>query len=188
MPAAPALATLERRIGTRNGVGLLLKQQLTRVTADFDYILIDCPPVLGMLMINAVVACDLVVIPVQTDFLALQGLENMLTLLTMVTRSTGHEVRRCVVPTLYDGRTNACIHALGSLQHRCAGFLWDGVIPADTRFRDASRLGMPVSACFPEARGAIAYGELLESLLGAAPVVEHGRSGRARTQARGMAV
>ena len=76
LPASITLATLDRVMGNREGMGLVLKRALLRVQDQFDYVLIDCPPVLGVMMVNALAACDRILVPVQTEFLALKGLER----------------------------------------------------------------------------------------------------------------
>lgn len=68
LPASTALATLDRQMSTRPGMGLIIKQALKRVEAHFDFVILDCPPVLGVLMINALVACQQLLVPVQTEF------------------------------------------------------------------------------------------------------------------------
>ena len=75
LPASITLATLDRVMGNREGMGLVLKRALLRVQDQYDYVLIDCPPVLGVMMVNALAACDRILVPVQTEFLALKGLE-----------------------------------------------------------------------------------------------------------------
>lgn len=168
LPASTALATLDRQLGTQEGMGLVLARALAQLSADFEYALIDCPPILGVLMVNALAACDHLVIPVQTEFLALKGLERMLRTLTMVTRARKLPLQYTIVPTLFDRRTRAALDSLQTLRSRYASTVWQAEIPIDTQFREASRLGVPLSLSHPRARGALAYQELLETLLGAA--------------------
>ncbi|KRT56885.1 ParA family protein, partial [endosymbiont of Ridgeia piscesae] len=77
IPAAMVLATLDRQAGRLDGMGLVLNNALARLHDRYDYVVIDCPPILGILMINALAACEHLIIPVQTEFLALKGLERM---------------------------------------------------------------------------------------------------------------
>ncbi|MCV5665268.1 AAA family ATPase, partial [Escherichia coli] len=65
-------------MGNRSGMGLILKRALQTVSQDYDYVLIDCPPILGVMMVNALAASDRILIPVQTEFLAMKGLERMM--------------------------------------------------------------------------------------------------------------
>ncbi len=164
IPASVSLATLDRQSGQLQGLGLTLTNAVKAVRDDYDYVLIDCPPVLGVLLINALAACDRLLIPVQTEFLAIKGLERMLHTLKMVARSKGHALDYLVIPTYYDKRTRASRESLSVLQRNHGGHLWDGVIPVDTRFREASRAGMPPAQYDARARGVEAYIALLEQL------------------------
>lgn len=166
LPASAALATLERSLGPRGGMGLVISRQLRAWAGRFDYALIDCPPMLGVLMINALAACDHLLIPVQTEFLALKGLEHMLRTLTMVTRTRGVALPCTIIPTLFDRRTRAALDSLKALQERHGPQLWPGAIPVDTQFREASRAGVTPARLAPAARGVLAYQALLEVLLG----------------------
>ncbi len=162
LPAAMALATLDRQLGARSGMGLVLKRALARLEPHYDYALIDCPPMLGVLMVNALAACDHLLMPVQTEFLALKGLERMTNTLAMIMRSRGWDIPRTIVPTLYDRRTRASVESLRLLRDRFGDHLWKRVVPVDTRFREASRMGVPLPMVEPESRGATAYRRLLE--------------------------
>ena len=116
-------------------------------------------------MVNALAACDHLVIPVQTEFLALKGLERMLKTLSMITRSRNIKLPFTIVPTLFDQRTRASTEALQQLRQLYGDDLFSSVIPVDTKFREASSKGTPLSIMVPQSRGAIAYNKLLEVLL-----------------------
>lgn len=164
MPASSAMATLDRQLGNRGGMGLVVQAGLKQLEKNVDYVLVDCPPVLGILLINAVAACDRLVIPVQTEFLALKGLERMRHTLTMVCRSKHLEIPSLVVPTLYDQRTRASVDSLAALRDQYND-VWHGVIPVDTRFRDLSRIGSTGAPYVARMRGMQAYAQLLDDLL-----------------------
>lgn len=168
LPASTALATLDRQLGGQEGMGLVLARALAQLTDGFDYALIDCPPILGVLMVNALAACEHLVIPVQTEFLALKGLDRMLRTLSMVTRARQFPLRYTIVPTMFDRRTRASLDALNTLRTRYDA-VWRGEIPVDTQFREASRLGVPLSINQPGARGVLAYAALLGTLLDIPP-------------------
>ena len=165
IPAAIALATLDRQSGRLDGLGLVLKQATSDLQAHFDYILIDCPPVLGVLLINALAACERLIAPVQTEFLALKGLERLRHTLDMVTRARATPLDVVVIPTFFDKRTRASHDSLAVLRRDHADCLWEGIIPIDTRFREASRVGIPPAIYDPRARGVRAYARLLEMLV-----------------------
>jgi chromosome partitioning protein len=164
MPAHPALATLERRFGAQPGMGRLLARVLEVLRDDYEHIWIDCPPVLGLLMINALAVCDTLIIPVQTEFLALKGLERMLSSLSMVERSRGRPMPHLIVPTLFDQRTRASIDSLDALHCHYRARLAEEPIPVDTLFRSASEAGVPLSRLRPTARGVGPYRSLYAQL------------------------
>lgn len=165
LPATMALATLDRQMGNQNGMGLILKKALGQVAEEFDFVLIDCPPVLGVLMINALAACDHIIVPVQTEFLALKGLERMMHTLEIMTKSLGRDFAYTIVPTLYDKRVNAASEAYETLTTEYQAKVWTDVIPVDTRFRDASQAQSPPSLYCPRSRGVYAYNKLLDDLI-----------------------
>ncbi|KAB7627160.1 ParA family protein [Alkalilimnicola sp. S0819] len=165
LPASTALATLDRQLGTRSGKGLILRKALGSLSDRYEYAFLDCPPMLGVLMVNALAACQELLIPTQTEFLALKGLERMLTTLSMIQRSRHSELPYRIVPTLFDRRTRASVEALRELRERYPEHLWNDTIPVDTQFREASRSGRPLTVSHPWSRGSQAYRRLLHELL-----------------------
>ena len=164
LPASVALATLDRQAGRMDGMGLVLKRAFDQLSDQFDYVLIDCPPMLGVLMVNALAACERLVIPVQTEFLALKGLERMLHTLKMVLKARATPLPYTIVPTMYDQRTRASVDSLRVLRETYKEQVWEGVIPVDTQFREASKVGLPPAIADPRGKGVAAYTALLESL------------------------
>jgi chromosome partitioning protein len=163
LPASMNLATLDGMYGHVKGMGLRLKNALHQL--DYDVILIDCPPMLGVLMINALAACQHVIIPVQVEHLALRGLDKMMQSLLMMQYKLSKQLDVTIVPTMFDKRLKANALAYRALSDKYAGALFDNVIPIDTHFRDASRLGKPISWLYRHSRGGIAYKYLLTALL-----------------------
>jgi len=164
LPAATALATLDRQLGSRQGMGLILRRALAQLAGDYDRVLLDCPPMLGVLMVNALAASERLIMPVQTEFLALKGLERMLATLAMIQRSRSSPLPYTIVPTMYDPRTRASTESLAALRERYGAELWDGFIPEDTQFREASKQGRPLTVAHPWERGSQAYRKLLQAL------------------------
>ncbi|MDH3326670.1 MAG: ParA family protein [Gammaproteobacteria bacterium] len=165
MPANSALATLDRQLGVQEGKGLVIVDALAKLKDKYSYVFIDCPPILGVLMVNALAACERLVVPVQAEFLSLKGLERMIRTLNMITQARGHKLPYLIVPTMFDKRTRAARESLTSLRETYPYNIWDEVIPIDTRFRDASKLGYPLTMLNPGARGAKSYRQLLTALL-----------------------
>lgn len=164
LPATMTLATLDRQMGTQSGMGLILKKALALVKDEFDYVLLDCPPVLGVLMVNALAACNRILVPVQTEFLALKGLDRMMHTLEIMAKSKDHNYAYTIIPTMYDKRVNAAAEAYKTLRSDYGDKVWSGVIPVDTRFRDASQAQTPPSVFCPKSRGVYAYESLLNHL------------------------
>ncbi len=160
IPATTALATLERQAIGQDGMGLVLSRALSLLADEYDYVLIDTPPLLGVLMVNALAACQYLVVPVQTEFLALKGLERMVNTLNMMSRSRKKALDYTVVPVMFDRRTQASVTSLRSIRNTYPEQSWPGHVPVDTRFRDASKAGIPPHLFDPASRGVEAYTSL----------------------------
>ena len=160
--AQPAMATLERRSATQPGLGLALGRALQAEPDGHDYALLDCPPTLGLLLVNALAACDRLIVPTQTDPLALHGLSDMLRTAARVERSRRRPLPQHVLPTLYDRRTRSGVHSLEQLHAQYQGRAWPEAVPMDTRLRDARAL---TASTAPTGRGAAAYARALRWLL-----------------------
>lgn len=165
IPSSVAVATLEKRFGANNGMGLILSQVLKQASHQYRHVLIDCPPVLGLLMLNALVACDQLVIPVQTELLAIKGLHRMLRTVQMIEKSLNKKLIYTVLPTMYDKRTRASQKSLQILKDDYKEYLSSEPIPVDTKFRDASFTGKPLSSLTKNTHGLKAYETLLEQML-----------------------
>jgi chromosome partitioning protein len=165
LPATMGLATLDRSLGAKGGMGLVLKKAMGKISQDYDYVLIDCPPVLGVLMVNALAAADRIVVPVQTEFLALKGLDRMIKTIDLMQGEQEKPFRYIIVPTMFDKRTKASIIAYQQLQDTYKEKVWPGVIPIDTNFRNASVAQKVPSHFAANSRGVFAYKSLLDYLI-----------------------
>ncbi|OHC40188.1 MAG: cobalamin biosynthesis protein CobQ [Pseudomonadales bacterium RIFCSPLOWO2_02_FULL_63_210] len=165
LPSSTALATLERQSPGQSGLGLVIAKSLAQLWQNYDHAVIDSPPLLGVLMVNALAASQHLVIPVQTEFLAVKGLERMVSTLAMINRSRKQALPYSIVPTLFDRRTQASLSTLRLLRDSYPEHLWPAYIPIDTRLRDASRAGRTPSQFDPSSRGVLAYRALLKHLL-----------------------
>ncbi|WP_100639457.1 ParA family protein [Marinobacter salexigens] len=165
LPASSALATLERRMVGAEGMGLIVSRALAQLWDDFDYVLLDNTPSLGVLMVNALAAAQHLVIPVQTEFLAIKGLERMLHTLQMIMRSQKNQLPYTIVPTMFDRRTQASVKSLNLLRKTYQENLWRFAVPVDTKFRDASQAGIVPSKLEAQTHGVRAYRHLLDDLL-----------------------
>ncbi len=165
LPACSALVSLDRQVAGLEGMGLVIRNVLVKYRDYYDYVLIDCPPTLGILMINALAACDRLIIPVQTEFLAIKGLDRMMNTLKMIIMSGKHAFDYLVVPTMYDSRTRAAREALENLRLNYRERLWPDVIPVDTKLRECSRMGRVANQVYPGSNATRAYDRLLQCLV-----------------------
>jgi chromosome partitioning protein len=165
LPATMGLATLDRAFGAKGGMGLILKKAMSKVSDNYDYVLMDCPPILGVLMVNALAASDLIVVPVQTEFLALKGLDRMIKTMDIMQGEQVKPFNYTIVPTMFDKRTKASLQAYQQLQETYQDKVWPGVIPVDTNFRNASVAQQVPSHFSANSRGVFAYKSLLNYLL-----------------------
>ncbi|TWI02804.1 chromosome partitioning protein [Luteimonas cucumeris] len=162
--AQSALATLERRSATQPGLGMALSQALSRSNA-YDYVLLDCPPTLGLLMVNALAAADHVIIPTQTEPLALHGLDGMRRTTAMIERSRRRALQVSILPTLHDRRTRTDAEALAQMRQRHGDCVWEEAIPCDTLISNAAMLTRPAASARQPGRALSAYARALDWIL-----------------------
>lgn len=165
LPGSLALSTLDRKASNRKGMGFVIKKAIACLGEDYDHVVIDCPPSTGVLMINALAACNLLIIPVQTEFLALKGLEKIMHTLTMMNKSRSFDMDFIILPTMHDKRTRACQTVLRQIRHMYDDFVWHSAIPADTKIREASQYGMPASIFCPDSNAVWYYDLFTKNLL-----------------------
>lgn len=160
--AQAALATLERRSANQPGLGLALQNAMARHQGQHDYILLDCAPTLGLLMINALAAADRLIIPTQAEPLALHGLDGMVRTGEMVERSRRRPLPMSILPTLFDRRTRAGNETVKQMQDRHGHRVWEDAIPVDTRICNAASLTVPLTSDDYPGRGLLAYRRALD--------------------------
>ena len=165
VPAHIRLSELELDLRNRQGKGAILQTALTHVQYQYDYIILDCPPHIGILLVNALVASHLLIIPIQTDFLALHGLKLLFDTIKVLNKVLPHPVCYRVLPTLYDKRAKACAKVLDLLALKMQDRMFSTIIGIDTRFRDASAQGRVIYEIAPDSRGAREYEELAREIL-----------------------
>ena len=165
IPANADLATLDRVLAQEVGKGLIINKAIANLEKNYDAVILDCPPVLGVLMINALVAAQKIIIPTQTEHLAKNGLISMLSSIEALTDVLRKDVAVKIIATMFDKRLNACQKAYKVLREEFSQYLWRGYIPLDTKFRQASELGLPINIVSPDAKGCFAYEKLCNDLL-----------------------
>lgn len=167
--AGAALAAIERQHGG-NGMGRRLSQGLAALRERFDPVIIDTPPMLGTLLINALAAADALIVPVQTDPLALHGLEGLMRTLAMMRQAGAQVPEPLMLPTLMDRRVKISHETLDQLKSRWGAAVFDGgVVPMDTRIREAARDGRTLNSAAPYRHATATYEALFERLHQPAP-------------------
>ncbi|MFW6324512.1 MAG: ParA family protein [Desulfovibrionales bacterium] len=160
------LSDVEGELKGKPGKGLLLRERIGAVDTDYDYILIDCPPQVGVLLVNALAASDLVIIPIQTDFLALHGLKLIFDTLRMLNKAMPSKIQYRALATMYDRRAGACRRVLNLLRKKMGTRLFETVINTDTNFREASAVGKVILDHAPQSRGSYEYLRLAKEIAG----------------------
>jgi chromosome partitioning protein len=141
----------------------LLKNALATVADRYDFIFIDCPPSLELLTLNALCAADTVMVPVQCEYYALEGLSDLLSTVRIVKRSLNPSIElEGVLLTMFDGRTNLSLQVAEEVKRHFPGKFYSTVIPRNVRLSEAPSHGKPVIAYDPLSRGAEAYTTLAE--------------------------
>ena len=166
LPANKALAGASVEMIPMERREYLLKEALAKVASQYDFILIDCPPSLELLTLNALCAADTILVPVQCEYYALEGLSDLLSTIRIVKRSLNPSIDlEGVVLTMYDGRTNLSMQVAEEVKRHFPGKVYASVIPRNVRLSEAPSHGKPVTAYDSLSRGAEAYRSLAEELL-----------------------
>jgi chromosome partitioning protein len=164
-PGHIRLSELEMDLKERKNRGLILKEALFLVDDRYDFVLLDCPPHVGILLVNALLAANLVVIPIQTDFLAFYGLRLLFDTIKTLNRVLSKPIRYKALPTMYDQRYKACRRVLKLIREKLPERTFAAVIHSDTKFREASGQGRIIYDLDPESRGATEYLALAREII-----------------------
>lgn len=145
---------------------MVLKNILHEVKNDFDFIIIDCSPSLGLITVNALVAADSIVVPVQTEFFALEGLGKLLNTIKIVQSRLNPElVIEGILMTMYDGRLRLCNQVVGEVRRHFDELVFETIIHRNTRLSEAPSVGKPVILYDAESKGSINYLNLAKEIL-----------------------
>ncbi len=166
VPSAPALAGAEVELVSIAGRERRLKHALASVRDRYDFLFIDCPPSLGLLTVNALTAADGVIIPVQCEYLALEGLSQLLQTIELVRDNLNpglHVVG--VLLTMHDARTNLSQQVIDEVRGFFGDQVYQTVIPRNVRLSEAPSYGQPILDYAPASTGALAYAALADEVL-----------------------
>ena len=165
VPASVSLAGAEVELAAADQRERRLAKVLARISEDYDYVLLDCPPSLGLLTVNALTASDSVLIPTQCEFYALEGLSQLIATLNLVRDNLNPSLAiKGVVLTMYDARTNLSADVATEVRSHLGDAVFDTMVPRSVRLSEAPSFGMPIALYRPDSRGAIAYAELAQEL------------------------
>lgn len=166
LPADIRLAAAEVELNSFPHREKQLKRVLDSVREGFDYIFIDCPPSLGLLTVNALAACDTVLVPMQCEYYALEGLSQLVSSIRAVKRGLNPRIDiEGIVLTMYDSRTNLTIQVAEEVKKYFGKKVYKTVIPRNVRLSEAPSHGKPVIAYDRLSRGAEAYSSVAEEFL-----------------------
>ena len=135
-----------------------LKDVLDKIRTDYDYIIIDCPPSLGILTLDCLCAADSFLVPLQTEYYALEGLSQLMATVRSVQRSLNRHIRiEGILLTMYDGRTNLAVQVVEEVKKHFGDRVYASVVPRNIRLSEAPSHGKPITAYDRSCRGAAAY-------------------------------
>ena len=143
-----------------------LKKALERIKDDYDYIFVDCPPSLGLLTINSLTAVDSVLIPIQCEFYALEGISQLMSTVELVRRNLNPVLEvQGVILSMFDGRTNLSIQVVEEVKKYFKEKVYSTVIPRNIKLAEAPAHGLPITQYDPNSKGAEAYREFAEEFI-----------------------
>lgn len=144
----------------------ILKREVEWIKDSFDYIIIDCPPSLSMLTINAMTTADTVLVPIQCEYYALEGLSQLIHTINLVKERLNPDLDiEGVVFTMYDSRTNLSTQVVENVKSNLSQKIFQTLIPRNIRLAEAPSYGMPINAYDPKSAGAEAYMQLAEEVI-----------------------
>jgi chromosome partitioning protein len=169
-PATIDLAGIEIELVPAFSRELKLKKAVDTVVDDFDFVLIDCPPSLGLITVNGLAAAEEVMVPIQCEYYALEGLSQLLRNVNLVSTNLNENLEvTTIVLTMYDARTRLSVDVANEVRAHFAERVCKVVIPRTVRLSEAPSFGQPITVFDPASRGAVAYRELAKEVSNGAP-------------------
>lgn len=166
LPASIDLAGAEIEMANMEDWERLLSRAVKGLREDFDFIIIDCPPSLGLMTVNALTAADAVIIPIQAEFYALEGLSQLVKTVNIVKKRLNPELEILgILLTMFDGRTNLAQQVEEEVKSYFGKKVFRTVIPRAVKLSEAPSFGEPISAYAPKSKGAAAYKSFCQEVL-----------------------
>ena len=167
VPSSVGLAGAEMELAPTDQRERRLARLLAEVAPDYDYLLLDCPPSVGLLTVNALTAADSVLIPIQCEYYALEGLTQLIATVNLVRDNLNPDLEiKGVVLTMFDGRTNLSADVAAEVRRHLGAAVFDTIVPRSVRLSEAPSFGLPIALHRPDSRGAEAYAALSRELIG----------------------
>ena len=169
-PAHIDLASTEGELFTALGRETILREAMHEAIQSYDYVLIDCPPNLGLLTVNGLVAADFVIIPVQTQFYAMKGLNNLVKVITAIRQRMNPKLRILgLLPTFFDGRTNLAKDMLDELNVVGEHHVFSSIVRNTVKLGEAPLVGLPITSYASNTEAARTYRELAREVVELVP-------------------
>ena len=166
VPSNMDLAGAEVELIQKDGREHILKNKLKEIENEYDFIFIDCPPSLGILTINALVASDSVLIPIQCEFYALEGVGQLINTVQLVKKSLNKDLEvEGVIMSMYDSRTNLSLEVVSEVKKYFKEKVYDTTIPRNIRLAEAPSFGLPIVLYDGKCKGAEAYESLAKEFI-----------------------
>lgn len=166
LPSNVDLAGAEIELSSLDKREFRLKKAIDQVKDQYDFIFMDCPPSLGLLTINSLIAADSILIPIQCEYYALEGVSSLLNTYQLVKRSLNKSLEiQGVVLSMYDGRTNLSSQVLEEVKSHFGEKVYKSVVPRNVRLAEAPSFGMPIIYYDPHSKGAYAFKKLAREII-----------------------
>ena len=166
IPGSVELAGAEIELIEFESREFLLKKQLDRIKNNYDYVIVDCPPSLGLLTINALVAVDSILIPIQCEYYALEGVGHLVNTYNLVKKSINPQLEiQGVLLSMFDGRTNLSIQVVEEVKKHFKQLVYTTIVPRNIRLAEAPSFGLPIIHYDRKSKGAEAYVDLVAEFL-----------------------
>ena len=166
IPSNRNLAGAEIELITSENMQYILKRKLVPIKDDYDFIILDCPPALGMLTVNAMTASDSVLVPIQCEFYALDGLTQLIYTINLIQENLNPSLNiEGVVFTMYDARTNLSLQVVENVKDNLNQNIYKTIIPRNVRLAEAPSHGLPINLYSKRSSGAEAYSRLADEVI-----------------------
>ena len=166
LPASMNLAGAEIEMVAMEEREYILKNIFDKIQSDFDYLIIDCPPALGLMTLNVLSAADSIIIPIQAEFYALEGLSQLVKTIRSVTKNLNPDLDILgILLTMFDGRTNLSLQVQQEVKDYFGDIVFKTVIPRSVKLSEAPGFGQPITTYAPKSKGGTAYKKLCREVL-----------------------